>query len=156
MLLRRADRLPTLLTATALLSALALLGLVLAYWTWTWFGPRLEPRMQADVPATSMASAHTLFGTAQHNPAAAPATIGLAVDLLGVIAAEGRGEGYALVRLDQKKTLVVRAGEDLSPGIRLAEIFPGHVVVQRNGISETVALPQTHPPALPDSPGPGP
>jgi general secretion pathway protein C len=155
MLLRRADRLPTLLAAMLLLAALALLGLVLAYWTWTWFGPRPELRLETDAPVSNMASAYALFGVAQHNPVT-PATIGLAVDLLGVIAAERNGQGYALVRLDKKKTLVVRAGEDLSPGIRLAEVFPGHVVVQRNGISETVLLPQKHPPALPDSPGPGP
>jgi general secretion pathway protein C len=155
MLLQRTNRLPLLLTTAALLAALALLGLVLAYWTWTWFGPRPELRLETDAPVSNMASAYALFGVAQHNPVT-PATIGLAVDLLGVIAAEGNGQGYALVRLDKKKTLVVRAGEDLSPGIRLAEVFPGHVVVQRNGISETVLLPQKHPTALPDSPGPGP
>lgn len=155
MLLRRADRLPTLLATVLLLAALALLGLVLAYWTWTWFGPRPDPRLETDAPARNMASAYSLFGAAQHNPVT-PATIGMAVDLVGVIAAEGNGQGYALVRLDKKKTLVVRSGEDLSPGIRLAEVFPGHVVLQRNGTSETVLLPQQHPPALPDSPGPGP
>ena len=154
MLLQRTNRLP-ILPAAALLVALGLLGLVLAYWTWTWFGPRPEPRLETDAPARNLASAYALFGAAQHNPVT-PATIGLAVDLVGVIAAEGNGQGYALVRLDKKKTLVVRSGEDLSPGIRLAEVFPGHVVLQRNGTSETVLLPQQHPPALPDSPGPGP
>lgn len=155
MLLQRTNRLPLLLTTAALLAALALLGLVLAYWTWTWFGPRPEPRLETDARASNMISAYALFGAAQHNPVT-PATIGLAVDLVGVIAAEGNGEGYALLRLDKKNTLVVRAGEDLSPGTRLAEVFPGHVVLQRNGTSETVLLPQKHPPILPDSPGPGP
>lgn len=155
MLLQRTDRLPTMLASVALLAALTLLGLVLAYWTWTWFGPRPGPRVDTDASAENMASAYALFGAAQHNPVTTAPTIGLAVDLLGVIAVAGQGQGYALVRLGGKKTLVVGAGEDLSPGVRLAEVFPGHVVLQRLGVSETVMLPQAHPPALSVSPAPG-
>ncbi len=39
----------TVLVSVLTFAALALLGLVLAYWTWVWLAPRPEPRAQVAV-----------------------------------------------------------------------------------------------------------
>jgi hypothetical protein len=59
-----------------------------------------------------------------------------------VMVATSAGPGYALVRLNTKQVLWVRAGEDIAPGIRLDDVFPDHVTLQRNGTRETLALPE--------------
>ena len=125
---------------------MALLGAVLAYWTWAWFAPRAEPRMEASaVQNGSVASAGGLFGTVPRGQAAAPT--GIAIKLLGVVAASGGRRGYAVVQLEGKQILAVHEGEDIAPGIRLAEVDADHVILERNGVRETLAWPQRPGPA---------
>ena len=136
-------------------AALTLLGLVLAYWTWAWFAPRPEPRAQAavqtggrDVGSTAgpTQAASALFGSARREGnggernGAAPT--GIAVGLLGVVAASGSRSGYAVLRLDAKQTVAVREGGEIEPGIRLAEVHADHVVLERGGVRETLAWPK--------------
>lgn len=124
------------------LVAVVLLGFVLAYWTWVWLAPRTVPRQEiAADPASSVATANTLFGTAMSNRAQ---PTGLAIKLQGVVAEPGgKGKkGYAVVQLDGKQTLAVHEGEDIARGVRLAEVHPDHVILERNGIRETLALPE--------------
>ena len=123
-------------------AALALLGLVLAYWTWVWFAPRPEPRGQplAD-PAGRVASANPLFGSVQRDPNTAAPT-GIAIKLLGVVAAPGGRRGTAVVQLEARQISAVHAGEDIAPGIRLAEVHADHVILERSGRRETLAWPE--------------
>ncbi len=122
--------------------ALALLGLVFAYWTWTWWAPSpLPPAPEMSAPAGHLAAADNLFGEARSGALAATPT-GLAVKLLGVMAATPEGSGYALLQLDAGKTQLVRAGGDLAPGIRVEQVRPQQVILQRNGARETLALPK--------------
>jgi general secretion pathway protein C len=121
-------------------AALALLGVVLAYWTWVWLAPAVAARAPA-VPeaASSASSAAGLFGSAkQGSVAAAPGSI----RLMGVVAASGERPGHAVLRLDAKKTVAVLQGEDVEPGLRLAEVHVDHVVLERNGARETLAWPE--------------
>jgi hypothetical protein len=151
----RSKRAPTAVVSVLVLAALLLLGLVLAYWTWTWFGPRAEPRIEtAAEPIGRTVSASALFGRALDNQGAGTPT-GLGIDLLGVMVATSAGPGYALVRLNTKQVLWVRAGEDIAPGIRLDEVFPDHVTLQRNGTRETLALPEQGKSVLPLASVPG-
>ncbi len=121
--------------------ALTLLGLVLAYWTWAWCAPSPLPRaMEISEPAGRLAAAGNLFGRVQDD-AHADTPTGLAVKLLGVMAAAPEGSGYALLQLDAKKTQVVRAGGYLAPGIRLEKVLPQQVILQRNGVRETLVWP---------------
>ncbi len=137
------------------LAALTLLGLVLAYWSWTWFGPRPEPRVDTILePSGRMVSAATLFGRVQHNLGVNTST-GSAIKLLGVVAAVGGDAGYAVVRLGAKEILAVRSGEDVAPGIRLEEVFPDRVILQRSGVRETLAWPERSKSAPPLVPGAG-
>ncbi len=124
------------------LAALALLGIVLAYWTWAWFAPRPEPRalVSAETGGRTAAAA-ALFGRAQRGANAAAPT-GIAVKLLGVVAASPGRRGYALVESEPRQVIVASEGQDIGPGLRLAEIHADHVVLERNGARETLALPE--------------
>ena len=140
--LGRSSLAQTALVSSLTLVALALLGAVLAYWTWAWFAPRAEPRIEASaVQSGSVASAAAIFGNVPHNQEAATPT-GIAIKLLGVVAASAGRRGYAIVQLEAKQILAVEEGEEISPGIRLAEVHPGNVILERNGLRETLALPE--------------
>lgn len=135
-------------------AALALLGLVLAYWTWAWFAPRPEPRVQAAQAGRATGptqAAYALLGNARRETGGdGPAK--LAARLLGVVAASGGQPGYAVLRVDAKQTVAVREGEELEPGVRLAEVHADHVVLEQGGARETLAWPKpgkSAPPAAP-------
>jgi general secretion pathway protein C len=128
-------------------AALVLLAVVLAYWTWSWFGPRAAPRAEPmSEPVSRSTIAHTLFGSLQGAQAAA-APSGLAIKLVGVVAASGDKPSYAVVQVDAKTILAVRAGEEIAPGIRLDKVFTDHVTLQRTGASESLALAERKKPA---------
>lgn len=132
----------TALVSLLTLAALALLGVVLAYWTWVWFAPRAEPRAEAAAGESgNLATATRVFGRVERTKSSAAPT-GLAIKLLGVVAASGGRRGYAVVQLDAKQILAVHEGEDFAPGVRLAEVHPEHVILERGGVLETLAWPE--------------
>jgi general secretion pathway protein C len=122
--------------------ALVLLAVVLAYWMWAWFAPRPEPRAPAAVQArgANLEVANGLFGSAQGAKGSA-ANSGSA-KLVGVVAASGSRPGYAVLRLDAKKSVAVQQGEEIEPGLRLAEVHADHVVLDRSGAREKLPLPE--------------
>lgn len=126
----------------ATLAALLLLGFVLAYWTWEWMAPKQELSVVAkmDIPAATPA-ADALFGTAG-NGGPAPAQSSGAIKLLGVAAASGKQPGHAVLQADGKRVLAVREGEEVSPGLNLAEVRADHVVLERAGVREKLVLPK--------------
>ena len=142
------DRTHPLQSAVVLLmtlAAAALLGLVLAYWTWAWLAPRPEPHAQPadrrDARAVDPTpGAYTLFGGAGRNASGAAPAAG-SVRLLGIVAASGGRPGYAVLRLDGKQTLAVPQGTEVEPGLRLVDVQVDHVVLERSGARETLAWP---------------
>lgn len=139
----------TALVALVTLAALVLLGLTLAYWTWSWFAPRAEPRLQAVADAAgNAASANSLFGNASRNRTTAAPT-GIAIKLLGLVTSSRSESGYAVVQLEAKQNRAVREGEDVAPGIRLAEVHTDHIILERNGLRETLAWPEKTRTAIP-------
>ena len=124
------------LTWAITLAALALLAVVLAYWTWIWLAPAPEPVLATPSLARSE-PAHALFGGR-----ATEAPAGTALRLLGIAASSGAGQGRAIVQIDGASTRVVGAGEELAPGVRVTEIRATHVVVDRGGRRETLELPR--------------
>jgi general secretion pathway protein C len=122
-------------------AALALLGFVVAYWGWAWLAPRPEPRAQVVADKASGTSAGLLFGVAQLDRSGAAPT-GSAIRLLGIVAAAPGHRGYAVVQLETKEILAVSEGEDITPGIRLAEVGIDHVILERGAVRETLAWPE--------------
>jgi general secretion pathway protein C len=138
----------TVLVSSLTLVAVALLGAVLAYWTWAWFAPRTEARVEAVAAQSgSVASAGAVFGNVPRSQVAAPT--GIAIKLLGVVAASGGRRGHAVVQLEAKQILAVHEGEDIAPGIRLAEVLADHVILERNGVRETLSWPERRVTAAP-------
>jgi general secretion pathway protein C len=122
------------------LAALALLGVVLAYWSWVWLAPAAAARAPAaPYIASTATSADGLFGSARQGSGAAASG---SIRLLGVAAASVEGRGRAVLRLDGKKTVSVLQGEEIEPGLRLVEVHVDHVVVERNGAREVLAWPE--------------
>ncbi len=129
------------LVAAITLAALLALCAVLAYWTWVWFAPRTVTRVPAPPQAQARVdAAYTAFGGQRST--GAPAPTALAIKLLGVVAASGSATGYAVVQLEANRILAVKEGNDVAPGIRLAQVEKGQVVLERNGVRETLALPE--------------
>ena len=136
-------------------AALALLGLVLAYWTWAWLAPRPEPRAQSAVTGGRAEVAYGLFGNSRRDNGGSSegaATTAAAVGLLGIVAASGSQPSYAVLRLDAKQTVAVREGEEIDRGVRLVEVHADYVVLERSGVRETLAWPKTGKPAVPAAP----
>lgn len=146
----------TALVSVLTLAALALLGLVLAYWTWVWLAPRAQPRAPAVVAASAgVGAALGLFGRASVGGNAAAPT-GLAIRLLGIVAAPQGGRGYAAMQLEGKDIVAVQEGEDVAAGIRLLEVATHHVILERGGVREALALPlpKSAPAPAPVAPAP--
>lgn len=157
MSLDRTPSVQTMLVSVLTLAALALLGLVLAYWTWVWLAPRPEPRAQVAVQSVEgLASAAGLFGSAPASVNAAAPT-GSAIRLLGVVAASSGNRGYAALQVGANEILAVREGENVAPGILLAEVTARQVILERAGVRETLVLPEPTPsPATVTAPVPPP
>lgn len=135
-------------------AALLVLALVLARATWAWLAPEPEagaPAAPGSLPGPSLAP--TMFGLARRSSTVAEPT-GVAVRLLGVVAATPGHRGYALVQVDGRQLVAVPEGEDIAAGIRLAEVGIRQVTLDRGGIRESLDLPQPQagaplpPPAL--------
>jgi general secretion pathway protein C len=138
----RSEIAQTAVVTLVTIAALTLLALVAAYWTWIWFAPLPEPRApSAADTGTAAASAGALFGSMRRDPNS-PAPTGIAIRLLGIVAATEGRRGYAVVQLEAKEILAVLEGEDVAPGIRLAEVGTDHVILERGGIRETLAWPE--------------
>ncbi len=124
------------------MAAVVLLAAVLAYWTWV----VLAPTPHAVGPSigderTRLHDAYGLFG-APRSGADAPAATGVAVKLLGVAAAQGGQRGYAVVLYEGNRILAVPEGDELAPGVKVAEVHPDRVILERNGAKETLEFPQ--------------
>lgn len=147
--IRRDEFAQTAIIAGVTIAALALLGLVGGYWTWQWLAPHPEPHVPTQAePGGPIVSALDLFGSLQKG-GIAPASTGIAIRLLGVVAAlEGR-DGYAIMLLDGKQIVATHEGQEIAPGIQLAEVVADHVVLDRNGVRETLAWPEKSPTAEP-------
>ncbi|MEI7679652.1 MAG: type II secretion system protein N [Betaproteobacteria bacterium] len=136
----RARPVPNIFTALATSAALLLLCAVMAYWTWAWLAPDtavITP--EAAAPQTTDA-AKQLFGGSAQNPLPATAS-GPVVRLTGVAAA-GSGESYAVLQIDAGRAITVREGADIMPGIRLLQVMPSGIAIERHGRRETIALPE--------------
>jgi hypothetical protein len=61
----------------------------------------------------------------------------------------------AVIALDPRRTVTVRAGDEIAPGLVLERVLPTHVIIRRDGTSQRLELPQGKPVDAPPV-GPGP
>jgi general secretion pathway protein C len=128
--------------SAATLVAIVALGCVLAYWTWVWVAPRPGPRVPTIEIPRSGAGASALFGAVQRDSRIAAPT-GAAMKLLGVAAGSRQMRGYAVLQVGGKDIVAIREGADIVAGIRLAEVHRDRIVLERNGLRETLEWPQS-------------
>jgi hypothetical protein len=130
-----------IVAAAAMLFALALLALVLAHWGWRWFGPPVvtmaPPALEGDL-TRRIGEAH-LFGTAKPSLAKSEAAAPGDLHLLGVFA-QSDGAGYALFRAGARGALLVAAGKEVVPGVRLDSVQPQGVTLLEGGARHELAL----------------
>lgn len=126
----------------ATLAAIAALGVAGAHWTWAWFAPRPEPTTQAPMTVARLDAAYRLFGDTRANRSSAAPAASASFKLLGLVAASGDEPGYAVLRLDGQRAIAVRQGGEIEAGARLVEVNADHVVLDRGGMRETLALPR--------------
>ncbi|MEX2131801.1 MAG: type II secretion system protein N [Pseudohongiellaceae bacterium] len=136
----------TALVFSLTLGTLALLCLVLVNGVWLWLAPLPEAAAPAAVQSNApLLAAYQVFGrVAQNLPAptaAQPASTGLAIRLLGIIAAQDDGEDYAVVLLAPATILAIREGQEFTPGVRLHEVSRNHLILERGGVLETLDWP---------------
>ena len=148
-LLNRAPGLLVGLLALALAAQAALLvtdlagggapqGLPLAAW---------HPQVRATNVAELIAS--HLFGIAP--PSAEPLSANapqtdLPLVLTGVIAAHDPAEGLAILGPNAQSVKVYAVGDSVPGGVTLAAVLPNKVLLRRNGMLQSLALPQQAPP----------
>jgi len=129
----------------SMLAALALLALVLAHWSWRWFGPAPVVIAQSGPQgeyARRIGEAQ-LFGTrAPLAPASEPSAASGDLRLLGVFAQQD-GRGYALFR-GARGPLLAAAGTDVVPGVRVEAVWPGGVTLIEAGGRREIALRSAH------------
>jgi len=129
----------TVIISVVTVTAAVMLGLVLAYWTWVWLGPSVEPSVPAAMEISSRLDSARIFFEPAQSDRADLATTGVAVKLFGLVASPRVRRGYAVMQLEGREVQVVSEGNDVFPGLRLAEVHPDHVVLERGGIREVLA-----------------
>jgi Type II secretion system protein C len=127
------SRAGSLLSWSAL--AAAVLGVMAARWTWL----LLTPDGAAMPPAAweeASDNAGRVFGTAPA-PAAAAGAAPINIKLVGVFA--NRTKGFAILQVDDKQ-IGVAQGDEVRPGLRLAETHADYVVLNQGGATQRVQL----------------
>jgi general secretion pathway protein C len=95
-------------------------------------------------PVQSVAKWH-LFGNPQGGIAAQAAhapTTTLKLVLRGTLALADARQGIAMIEDEHGGERAYKVGEEVSEGAKLAEVYADHVVLSREGASETLNLPQ--------------
>ncbi len=132
----------TALQILVTLLALVLLCAVLANATWVWFAPQVEaPAPPAAQSSAVLVAAHGLFGASQQVQMSASLPTGIALTLLGIVAAAGDEAGYAVVMLGAGEILAVREGAEFAPGVRLVDVEAERLILERDGVRETLTWP---------------
>ncbi|MDR2013460.1 MAG: hypothetical protein LBQ20_10615 [Rhodanobacter sp.] len=133
--------------------ALAVLGLwLLARMVWSlvprddaWIESPLHTdgtALDATAPARSAADWH-LFGTAMARPGASGAAASASSLILrGTVAQADPKKGVAVIAEAGNGERAFGVGDEVVSGVRLDAVYPGHVVVMRNGAQETLNLPR--------------
>ncbi len=116
-----------------------------AYWFWQiTVRPVPPPTVSQEIHPEKLVQqvrARQLFGTVEGIASAAATTASSShLALVGIVSAlRGKG-GLAVILIDGKKTVTVRVGEEVAPGLTLSKVTRGQVELSRNGQLITLML----------------
>ena len=122
------------LVVLAMLVALAWRG---AGWAWYFAAPSPNPRVPDLRGAVSVENVARFpwFGAAPPSTVAAPISN---IRLIGLFA--GGKRPTALLVIGNQNPIAATIGESPAPGLQLVTVARDHVVIQRNGMKETILL----------------
>ncbi|MFA6015430.1 MAG: type II secretion system protein N [Gallionellaceae bacterium] len=112
-------------------------GILLAKWTWIIFAPQtlsVLPKQSGYSGAVA-----PLFGTVAAVAVENTPTVATLPDVILVGVFTGK-QGFAVLKLDEKKQLGVALGGEVSPGTKLVEVTADYVMLERNGVKLRVNL----------------
>lgn len=124
---------------TAVTVALTLvLAWQLAHWTWVFIAPAphaapADASQGLDLPVVAR-----LFGAAA--PAGNPVADSPGLKLKGVIAPDGGPIASAIFSTGAGRDIAVFVDRDITPGVKLVEVDPDHVIVSRGGVRSRIDL----------------
>ncbi|HUQ28727.1 MAG TPA: type II secretion system protein N [Usitatibacter sp.] len=122
----------------AIVALTLVLAFQLAHWTWVFIAPPEVARTPEADAGVDMAAIAKLFGAAPPASSSAASTSGLR--LKGVVAPDGGPIASAIFSTGGGKDLAVFVDREVSPGMKLVEVKPDHVIVSRNGARERIDL----------------
>ena len=130
-----------LLQRALIASLMLVLGWQLAWWTWYFISPSIKttPLSSESSSAVSLALGRQLFGDAGPAIAMATSSSPTGIRLKGVYAVDGKTLSGAVLNLGARDQYV-RQGQELSPGLTLAEVRADYVILNRAGVREKVDL----------------
>lgn len=126
----------------ALIAALMIvLGWQLAWWTWHFIAPSLKTTSLADTGnrAVPLALGRKLFGDAGPTATISASSPQTGIRLKGVFAVDGKTLSGAVLNIGARDQYV-RQGQELSPGVTLAEVRADYVVLNRAGVRERIDM----------------
>jgi general secretion pathway protein C len=106
------------------------------------------PRHAVDI--TAIVSAHLVGVAPVERQEQGPIGVtNLPLVLTGVIASNDPRYGLAILGPSAQSTKVYPVGDNVPGGAKLHEVYPDHVVIDRGGVLETLALPRNTAPGAP-------
>jgi general secretion pathway protein C len=130
---------PSLVGTIVVVALVLVLAWQLAHWTWVLIAPAPSaspPEARTDVDFAAIAR---LFGAAAPGEASTPSAAG-GLRLKGVIAPTPGVEASAIFSVGAGKDVAVYIGREVQPGVKLVEVNPDHVIVERAGVRGRVDL----------------
>lgn len=114
------------------------IGLMLARWTWVLLAPH-SISVFPSRPSEPTSHSASLFGTVSASAvaSASPAVSKSNIRLVGVYTGK---QGFAVIKLDEKKQLGVALGEEFVKGTKLVAVAADHVMLEHDGMRERVEL----------------
>ena len=86
-------------------------------------------------PVANVESVAGLFGGAM--------AVNSNYQLRGIVLANPKNQSEAILSVDGKAAQAVTVNKELSPGIKLNEVYANYVLILDNGVSKRVDLPET-------------
>jgi general secretion pathway protein C len=122
----------------AIVALTLVLAFQIAHWAWVFIAPPEVARTPAGDAGVDMAAIAKLFGAAAPSSSNAASTPGLR--LKGVVAPDGGPIASAIFSTGAGRDIAVFVDREITPGMKLLEVKPDHVIVSRNGVRERIEL----------------